>query len=449
MATKTKAKKGNNKMPATKKQSKANKVLNWLNPTSPAKSMLLFALAFAIVGGGYMAYRSFAASNPPLVFTTLTIDESSPYGSVQQIRSIGADGTGNTLLTSASSTPTSGTSASDGQYSPNHNFVAWTEFTNGNPTGAVKVLDTSNATSKSSWRNKSFTMLANESAHVNHLAKPFVWYPDSRSIAFASQNDINNTRTLQKLDITTGAMTKIADIGSNPNYGNGPDVSSYAVLGDGQTVVYLSGSGDVMKSAKPGSPPAGLSLPTSASNCGNVRARPNTTRQFSYFCQIDGSETKIFRQVPGGRPVALVAMANFKSPTASSTYLEAFEWSPNGIKMGLSLTDVYRTSPEECGSIDIQTRITSVDFTTGSSILTDIATTPKVGGSSCKGAHGNDGSIIAWSQDNQFIAYMSNVTIMTPYYQATDIYRVSTTTPYSAQQLINVPAPTGVSSLSW
>lgn len=49
-------------MPKTKKQSKARKVLNWLNPTSPAKGALLFVIAFAVIGGGYMAFKSFAAT---------------------------------------------------------------------------------------------------------------------------------------------------------------------------------------------------------------------------------------------------------------------------------------------------------------------------------------------------------------------------------------------------
>lgn len=47
-------------MPKTKKQSKKSKVLNWLKPTSTAKGMLLFAIAFAIIGGSYMVFKSFA-----------------------------------------------------------------------------------------------------------------------------------------------------------------------------------------------------------------------------------------------------------------------------------------------------------------------------------------------------------------------------------------------------
>lgn len=48
-------------MPSKKKKStKSKKLINWLRPSSPAKGMLLFALVFAVLGGGYMTYRSFA-----------------------------------------------------------------------------------------------------------------------------------------------------------------------------------------------------------------------------------------------------------------------------------------------------------------------------------------------------------------------------------------------------
>jgi hypothetical protein len=46
------------------KQSKAKKVLNWLKPTSLRKGMLVFAIAFALIGGSYTAYRSFATTSP-------------------------------------------------------------------------------------------------------------------------------------------------------------------------------------------------------------------------------------------------------------------------------------------------------------------------------------------------------------------------------------------------
>lgn len=49
-------------MPQKKNQSKLQKLGNWLKPTSPKKGMLLFAIVFAVLGGGYMAYKSFAAT---------------------------------------------------------------------------------------------------------------------------------------------------------------------------------------------------------------------------------------------------------------------------------------------------------------------------------------------------------------------------------------------------
>src|SRR5438477_12556857 len=52
-------------MPKTKKQSKTRQVLNCLKPTSPAKGMLLFAIVFAVIGGSYLAYKSFAAAANP------------------------------------------------------------------------------------------------------------------------------------------------------------------------------------------------------------------------------------------------------------------------------------------------------------------------------------------------------------------------------------------------
>lgn len=46
----------------TKKQSKLAAVLTKLKPNTGKKKLLLFVVIFALVGGGYMAYRSFAAT---------------------------------------------------------------------------------------------------------------------------------------------------------------------------------------------------------------------------------------------------------------------------------------------------------------------------------------------------------------------------------------------------
>jgi hypothetical protein len=56
-------------MPKTKTSLKSKKqprrikrTLSWLKPTTPAKGLLLFAIVFALAGGGYYLYKSRAAS---------------------------------------------------------------------------------------------------------------------------------------------------------------------------------------------------------------------------------------------------------------------------------------------------------------------------------------------------------------------------------------------------
>lgn len=49
-------------MPKQKKlPTRLKRTIDWLKPTSAKKGALLFAIAFAVIGGGVMAYRSFAS----------------------------------------------------------------------------------------------------------------------------------------------------------------------------------------------------------------------------------------------------------------------------------------------------------------------------------------------------------------------------------------------------
>ncbi len=47
---------------SVKKQSKTSRAINWFKPTSPAKGMVVFAVVFAVVGGTFFAFKSFAAT---------------------------------------------------------------------------------------------------------------------------------------------------------------------------------------------------------------------------------------------------------------------------------------------------------------------------------------------------------------------------------------------------
>lgn len=57
-----------------KKQTKSKKVAKRFNPRSPAGGLLVFSVIFAVIGGGYMLYKSLAASYPPDSLTHLPVD---------------------------------------------------------------------------------------------------------------------------------------------------------------------------------------------------------------------------------------------------------------------------------------------------------------------------------------------------------------------------------------
>jgi hypothetical protein len=52
-------------MPAKTKTSKKSAFLSKINPNTPIKKFFLFVIIFALLGGGYFAYKSFAATNEP------------------------------------------------------------------------------------------------------------------------------------------------------------------------------------------------------------------------------------------------------------------------------------------------------------------------------------------------------------------------------------------------
>ncbi len=60
---------------STKQQNKLGSFFRKLNPNTPAKKLLAFVLIFAMLGGGYYAYRSFAAT------TTVKTYHASDFGS--------------------------------------------------------------------------------------------------------------------------------------------------------------------------------------------------------------------------------------------------------------------------------------------------------------------------------------------------------------------------------
>lgn len=57
-------------MPTKKKPKKLNKFLRALIPNTKLKQFLAFVFVFAVAGGGYLVFKTFAATYPPATFTT-------------------------------------------------------------------------------------------------------------------------------------------------------------------------------------------------------------------------------------------------------------------------------------------------------------------------------------------------------------------------------------------
>lgn len=58
-------------MPRAKKQKTSKKIVNLLNPKTLRGGITLFALLFAIIGGGYLLYRSFAATTEQYIIDSI------------------------------------------------------------------------------------------------------------------------------------------------------------------------------------------------------------------------------------------------------------------------------------------------------------------------------------------------------------------------------------------
>jgi len=390
-------------MPKAKKQSNKSKLLNWLKPGSPRKNILLFMLAFAIVGGGYMAYKSFAASNPPLVYTQQTITSESAATNILRVN---VDGSGIASIQSAVTTfaSGSGTYITDGKYSPDHNFVAWTGGTDPNTTftDTVYISDTTGYTSGNSKAGslKAFSLPVGEMAATSPTTDPIAWYPDSRQIAVLTQDQANPANyKLRLLNISTGAFTLITTLGAGPT--SGANLNSLAVLGDDKSIAYTDSTG--VKVIK-----AGSTTPVqrkTATDCGKIEAQPGTQTGFVYTCAVSNSTSKLFSQSSTGSATTIYSTVNV---SGQSTHIIDFAVSPDNTQVAV-YTISSNKGATKCSLYtwgDIQT--VSYTGTVFGSIQTGTRT-DATGGCGGKGGPGPVDNLV-WSPDGQYMAYLDGIT---------------------------------------
>jgi hypothetical protein len=72
-------------MPFRTKTSKKSAFLAKINPNTPIKKFFVFVIVFALLGGGYFAYKSFAAVNGSIAFA----QQLQPYGTARLVQERG------------------------------------------------------------------------------------------------------------------------------------------------------------------------------------------------------------------------------------------------------------------------------------------------------------------------------------------------------------------------
>ena len=383
------------KTKSKKTSGKLSKVLRAFNPRSFRGGMALFMLMFAVIGGSYMAYRSFAASNPPIVVNShaRTFIEN-PYSStdVQRIQRINQDGTGlNDVISNTYTQPSSsGKDISDGRYSPDRTKLAWIEtaYTNHTPTGSVlKVKGLSS-------QSKAISSFPLPQSETGWGAPELVWYPDNSSILLPVYSTTTWKRSFKKLTLAISQFATILEIpGDNVN------LTSYDLLGDEKTIVYSTHEEKGVKYYRPG-----MNAPSTANTdgdyCNNMRRRPGTIDQFGYQCTVSGEE-HIYRQKIGGTPISIVGKSQYSAGSGSKTWINSLAWSPDGKTIALNVVDAYFTYPDNC-YFDQKDRVFTKKLGTTAKQSIVVSERSKVRG--CKGGGPSDQSVISWSPDGLFIA---------------------------------------------
>jgi hypothetical protein len=396
-------------MPKTKKQSKAKGLRSTINLSSNKGKLIAFMLVFAVIGGGYMLYRSFAATTPALVYTQRSASGSgSSYLTNQVLSKINADGTGNSTIVAGSwySEAASGTIYSNAELSPNSNMVAWTQSPNPNPsqTSVLYTKDLTNTSSKTPTV-KTYTFPAGESDGNTDVG--LVWSRDGKTIVLQTWTAASNTFQLRRLDLATGAFSLVT---SGLSQGN---LISMDVLGDNKTVVYSDGNSiRIVPSGTTTSKVVRARIPANTGSCGRVEARPTTTNEFLYTCSSASAVSVLYRQTTTGSPIAIKTIQQAYSQTVGdiNTTVNDFALSPDGHNIALYLNDAVVTNSTKC-EYSFSSRITTIPYyvnSYGAASYYDVAkVNSPIVTQGCKGgAQFND--LVAWSPDGQYIAYLGH-----------------------------------------
>lgn len=291
-------------MPVNKKQSKLKKLVGFFNPKTLKGGIALFALVFAIGGGIYFVYRSFAATSRLLVFEGKLDKPGTPY----------------IYVLDAQSKPKQVTEGREPRWSPDRTKFAYLQYLE----GGIAFYDINSGTKK--------TIVYKNSGN-EHYAN-VQWAPNGKKIIYEKQY-INEKGTIFKSSIyisnIDGTGNKLISNDTDRNY-----LPQWSKKGE---IIYLNRPSNdnslvltkIMKTA-----PTGTKTPFAIME-GNELLYPNNIR-FSpdgskilvayYMKGVDPEKIGVLNS-DGSSLVEYISQGSLNQYSASAEY----QWSPDGSKM--------------------------------------------------------------------------------------------------------------------
>jgi hypothetical protein len=377
----------------TQNKSTLKKLVGAFNPKDLKGGMALFALIFAVAGGGYFAYRSFAATTP-LLFSTASF--SSP-NELTQIKTVNADGTGDNVLASGILDPSDPFDPNEKaltgpQYSYSGTKVAWVESPEGSETSKIVVKDVAQLTSKGSGI-RTYT-LPNYVTADNQFK--LMWGTTDHSISFIGHTKFSNLWLIMRLDVDSGDFQTLANFSDRVNTHSARSIDQESF----DTFVYVDNRGvrRLKLAREEGKDPAVPEVDSTIHNgadCKKVRVAGPAAVLFT--CNEAGS-SKLLMQTYSTTKTTLASFAN-----TSNEYITDFAVAPDIKKVALFTTKNVPKDQTTC-TYTVTRVLKSVSINGGTvSKLTGIGTTFDTQG--CKGGVGPDNDAVAWSPDATMIAF--------------------------------------------
>ena len=352
---------------------------------------------------------------------------------------------GKTITTLAQSVPaTNGVGATylgNPVYSPNHRYIAYSEYINGGATGLIGIKDLSSPTAAT----RIIKMPTNMSVGNNASIADPVWSPDGNRLLFIGTTaSLAGGFTFEFVSLDITAISPVPVVVSSGI--NAQSVSDYVFTPDGKYIVYTDDTG--VHSVAPGSAPF---LMFAARLCTDLSTISTTTQSVVYDCMAaTNSNTKVYKGTANKTAKTLVhTFVSNNKVGLTSQAINRMVASPDGTKLGVLTVNYTPTVLATCTtnitySIGTMPIVGSATFTAAHSSANQVR-------SGCNGGGDPHSTRLAWGPLSDTIAYVAPW----PSIDTGSLHIVSLSSALSDSTIVTAPANLpggnvgGVGTISW